>query len=179
MRFSLYLNWLPTELEYLHYIRLLKSGNRDGLLEWRPDWTPLFDFVNTTDSLTKDTVRWEFKQNYGKFRIKRIPNFFKDFNNNDIVNDNYQSKDGTLFDNNNFDGNSALFICCRLNCDLTFAQEFDLSHFPFDCQDLSLLRLIIFFFFCIYFVMSLRVPFFVLLFLFLFFRFIFLFGLHK
>ena len=152
MRFSVYLNWLPTEGEYSDYIRLLKSGDRKGLLKWRPDWTPLFDFVNTTDLLKEETVRWEFKQNYGKFRIKRIPNFFKDFNNKNIVNDNFQSKDGTLFDtnHNDFDGNSALFICCRLNCDLTFAQEFDLSHFPFDCQDLSVLRLICIFFFYIF-----------------------------
>ena len=126
MRFSLYLNWLPTESEYLNYVQLLKNDDKDGLFQWRPDWTPKFDFVNATDYITSDSVRWEFKQNYGKFRITKLNEFCKE-----------PDTMKTMIDG--FDGDNALFICCRLNCDLSFAQEFDLKHFPFDCQDLSML----------------------------------------
>lgn len=113
MKFHIYFNWLPTYEEYIDY---LDNEEAHTLDDWHPDWLPHLEFVNLVE---QHKLEWETYPLDGKFRLKKLKPF------------GYMNKKN-MFANTDcaFNGNDALFLRCKLECDLTLAEEFELENFP-------------------------------------------------
>ena len=110
MKFHIYFNWIPTMEECVDYINYPK----DKIVHWEPLWYPHLEFVNVIEEHSKE---WVKDPHRAAFRMKKLKRF------------------GAMIPG--FDSNHALFIRGKLDCDMTFAEEFELKNFPFDCQDLT------------------------------------------
>ena len=122
MKFHVIFNWLPTKEEYEEYIEHKNSG--EEVEEWKPSWYPSLEFVNVVEEHSKT---WELYPKLGIYRLTKLRGF-------GIVkmphNPKYQIIEG-------FSDKEAYFVRAKLDCDMTFAEEFELANFPLDCQDLT------------------------------------------
>mmetsp|Transcript_51127 Transcript_51127/g.84869 ORF Transcript_51127/g.84869 Transcript_51127/m.84869 type:complete len:599 (-) Transcript_51127:91-1887(-) len=120
MRFHIYLNWIMSEQEYRDYIEgKMKNPNQP----YEPAWKPDLEFMNAVEVHQNEVFHYPEK---GKYRVE----IFKDF---------YVAKAHQIVDTNEFDPQLCRFIRCKLECDITFAEELELNSYPFDCQDLSVI----------------------------------------
>ena len=117
MRFHLYLNWIMTEEEYRKYL-----NESVGDYYYEPIWKPDLEFMNAVETHKK-----EFSK-YPEFGIYKIESF------NDFGIDKHE-----VVEEDEFDPTLCKFIRCKLECDITFAEELELQSFPFDVQDLSVI----------------------------------------
>jgi len=117
MSFFIIFTWLMTVEDYKSY---LSAKSRGQLEAWEPPWKPTLKFTNCVDG---NVGEWEEFPEEGRFRVIT----FEDFG---------QDRRQTVPDGQ-FDCRKARFIQAKLNCDMTFAEEFELHSFPFDCQDLT------------------------------------------
>lgn len=147
MKFHIYFNWLPTLSEYEDY---LCKKEQDELVDWRPKWYPHLEFVNAVEEHINE---WEFYPYGGQFRLTKLKNFgYSTDKNSPKINhlqheyqhqSNSNSNSNTVTHEKNvnanveFDSNKAFFIRAKLDCDITFAEQFELDNFPLDCQDLT------------------------------------------
>ena len=108
-----------TEHDYRSYLhakdKITQTRDYSHLMKWEPSWYPHLEFFNAIEEHTNE---WEVYQDQGRFRLQE----FKDFGKN---------KKEKIAENL-FDCQCAKFIRAKLQCDMTFAQQFNLKNFPFD-----------------------------------------------
>ena len=100
MKFIINHYWTMKESEYIKYYKYIGSNK---LYEYEPLWTPRLEFQN---AIEKHSLCWiSYNERIGNFKVIDNP-----FMNNKL----FPSK----------------FICCKLECDITFAEELELQCFP-------------------------------------------------
>ena len=108
MKFIIKHFWAMKESEYIKYYKYYESNK---LYEYEPLWHPRLEFQN---AIEKHSLCWiSYNETIGNFKVI----------------------DNPFINNKSF--TPSKFICCKLECDITFAEELELQSFPFDCQDLT------------------------------------------
>eukprot|EP01084_Bolivina_argentea_P086998 157192_1 len=139
IKFHMYFNWLPTYAEYISYCQIKDDPNAT-LSQWEPSWYPQLEFLNEIES-ADGFPRWNDYPGEGKFRMQKLKGFFSQLSDDPYI---YHPDDRNIpISERNpidrFDYNHAYFIRAKLQCDMILFESIELQHFPFDCQDLSLI----------------------------------------
>ena len=123
MRFHLILNWLPTKEEHEELVQHKKNDDHEDVATWKPSWYPHLEFVNVVEEHSKT---WELYPKLGIYRLTQLLGF------------GIEKMDGKKYQKiEGFNDREAYFVRAKLDCDMTFAEEFELANFPLDCQDLT------------------------------------------
>eukprot|EP01084_Bolivina_argentea_P147899 258700_1 len=120
--FSMTFRWIATYLEYKKYT---KSNNEDDSHDTDTchDWESLKDYPN----IEFKNVIEEHSKEWSKHSGSRAYAIRCDHLNDKKIVPPLKNDD------------KAQWIHCRLNCDITFRECYELQSYPFDCQDLTIL----------------------------------------